>query len=218
MEFISHSHGHAEAIIKSTPALQDLWMELIQTIQDISEMQLIKTFEETARRAKSISESINKILDQKLVDKGWKPQSRIFKDRDTYQGTTWTLDFSKKADVDSKKTSGMSVEVVFNHGEAIAWNLIKLSISAEDNQLRKETDIGDGVGVYICATDELKKAGGFDNAVGEYEKVLKYLDPLSLKIKTPIMIIGLSKPKSFKVEHFKDPRNQKKVLGRIVKL
>jgi hypothetical protein len=217
MEFVTHSHGHADAIIKSTPGLQKLWIELTDTINQISDDDLIQNFEGGTRKAKSISESINKIIDRKLVEKEWIPQSRIFKDRDTYQGKTWTLDFSKKAEGYSHKSLGMAIEVVFNHGEAIAWNLIKLSISAEDNQLRKETDIGEGIGVYICATKELKKAGGFDNASGEYEKVLKYLDPLSLKIKTPIIILGLSKPKTFKVEHFKDPKNQKKVLGRIVK-
>ena len=217
MEFITHSHGHADAIIKSTPGLQKLWVELTDTINQISDVDLIQNFEGGTRKAKSISESINKIIDKRLVEKEWRPQSRIFKDRDTYQGKTWTLDFSKKAEGYSHKSLGMAIEVVFNHGEAIAWNLIKLSISAEDNQLRKETDIGDGIGVYICATEGLKKAGGFDNAIGEYEKVLKYLDPLSLKIKTPIIILGLSKPKTFKVEHFKDPKNQKKVLGRIVK-
>ena len=217
MEFVTHSHYHADAIIKSTPQLGELWSELTQSITEISDTDLIETFENTTRQAKSISESINKLIDEKLVLKEWTRQSRIFKDRDTYVGTTWTLDFSKSVSGYSHKNQGMAVEVVFNHGEAIAWNLIKLSISAEDNQLRKETDIGDGVGIYICATEEMKRAGGFDGAVGEYEKVLKYLDPLSLKIKTPIMIIGLSKPKSFKVEHFKDPKNQKSVLGRIVK-
>ena len=217
MEFITHSHGHADAIIKSTPSLQKLWVELTETIGEISDTELIEDFEAARRKAKSISSSINRILNKKLVEKDWKPQSRIFKDRDTYQGTTWTLDFSKQTEGYSHKKLGVAIEVVFNHGEAIAWNLIKLSISAEDNQLRKETDIGDGVGIYVCATEEMKRAGGFDGAVGEYEKVLKYLDPLSLKIKTPIMIIGLSKPKSFKVEHFKDPKNQKSVLGRIIK-
>jgi hypothetical protein len=69
----------------------------------------------------------------------------------------------------------------------------------------------------VSSVGRVARAGGFDGAVGEYEKVLKYLDPLSLKIKTPIMIIGLSKPKSFKVEHFKDPKNQKSVLGKIIK-
>ena len=217
MEFVTYSHSHADAIIKSTPQLQELWIELTNTLMEISDDELIHNFETSNRKAKSISESINKIINEKLIIKEWNPQSRIFKDRDTYTGTTWTLDFSKKTEGYSHKNLGMAIEVVFNHGEAIAWNLIKLSIAAEDNQLRKETDIGNGVGIYICATDELKRYGGFDNAVGEYEKVLKYLDPLSLKIKTPIIIIGLKKPKTFRVEHYKDPRNQKRVLGRIIK-
>lgn len=217
MDFVTYSHGHADAIIKSTPQLQELWNELTNSILEISDEELIHAFEYANRKAKSISESINKIINEKLISKKWKPQSRIFKDRDTYTGKTWTLDFSKQTLGYSHKNIGMAIEVVFNHGEAIAWNLIKLSISAEDNQLRKETDIGNGVGVYICATAELKKYGGFDGAVGEYEKVLKYLDPLSLKIKTPIIILGLCKPKTFRVKHYKDPKNQKRVLGQIVK-
>ena len=81
---------------------------------------------------------------------------------------------------------------------------------------RKETDIGEGVGIYICATSEMKKYGGFDGAVGEYEKVLKYLDPLNSKIIRPMMIVGLLPPKTFRVEHYPNPNDNKKVLGRII--
>jgi hypothetical protein len=216
MEFVTHSHHHADAIIKSTPELSILWSEVQNIIKDVNDEMLINYFQAADRKAKSISEAINKLLDENFVKSNWQRQSRIFKDRETYQGTTWTLDFSKSVQGYSHKKSGMAIEVVFNHGEAIAWNLIKLSISAEDNQLRKETDIGNGVGIYICATEELKRDGGFDGAVGEYERLLKYLDPFSLKIKTPIMIVGLLKPKTFKIQHFPDPKNQKKVLGKIV--
>ena len=218
MEFITHSYLNGDAVIRSNPGISALWEELSETIQSVSDEELIAHFEGARRKAKSISDAINKTLDDKLVTRNWKRQSRIFKDRDTYQGTTWTLDFSKQATVGSDSPTGIAVEVVFNHGEAIAWNLIKLSMAAENNYVRKETDIGEGVGIYICATAEMKKLGGFDGAVGEYEKVLKYLDPLNSKIIRPMVIVGLLPPKTFRVEHYPNPNDKKKVLGRIVNL
>jgi hypothetical protein len=217
MEFVTHSYKNGDAIIKSNPEINYLWHELTEIIRSISDEELIEYFENSSRKSKSISDAINKTIDAKLTASNWKRQSRIFKDRDTYVGTTWTLDFSKSVTKDDKVFSGIAVEVVFNHGEAIAWNLIKLSMAAEQNHVRKETDIGDGVGIYICATDAMKEKGGFDGAIGEYEKVLKYLEPLSQKIITPTVIIGLEAPKTFYIEHFSDPKNLSKKLGRIIR-
>lgn len=217
MEFIKHSHLNGDAVITSNPEIASLWEELTDCISEVSDDELILHFNGAKRRAKSISDAINSILDQKLIERGWTRQSRIFKDRDTYEGTTWTLDFSKGIR-ESESQTGIAVEVVFNHGEAIAWNLIKLSLAAENNFVRKETDIGDGVGIYICATDALKQSGGFDGAVGEYEKVLKYLDPLNAKIIRPIVVVGLLPPRTFKIEHYPDPARNGKTLGRIVRL
>lgn len=217
MDFITHSYQNGDAVIKSNPEISALWDELSEAIQSVSDDELIASFEGAKRKAKSISDAVNKALDKKLTAKNWKRQSRIFKDRDTYQGTTWTLDFSKQSQNNSSGTTGIAVEVVFNHGEAIAWNLIKLSMAAEKNYVRKETDIGEGAGIYVCATSEMKKLGGFDGAVGEYEKVLKYLDPLSSKIIRPMIIVGLLPPKTFRIEHYPNPNDKKKVLGRVVK-
>ena len=218
MEFIKHSHLNGDAVIKSNPEIASLWEELVRCISEVSDDELISYFNGAKRRAKSISDAINSILDQKLIECGWTRQSRIFKDRDTYEGTTWTLDFSKGIKAESESPTGIAVEVVFNHGEAIAWNLIKLSLAAENNFVRKETDIGDGVGIYVCATDALKQSGGFDGAVGEYEKVLKYLDPLNAKIIRPIVVVGLLPPRTFKIEHYPDPSKNGKNLGRVVRL
>ncbi len=216
MDFITHSYLNGKAVIESNPEISKLWDELSETIKSVTDDELIAHFQGAKRKAKSISDAINKVLDKKLSDKGWKRQSRIFKDRDTYKGTTWTLDFSKGV-LDSKgKNVGVAVEVVFNHGEAIAWNLIKLSLAAENNYVRKETDIGEGVGIYICATAQMKDLGGFDGAVGEYEKVLKYLDPLNAKIIRPMVIVGLEAPRTFKIEHYPNPKNKDKKLGRVV--
>ena len=217
MDFVTHSHLNGKAVIESNPDISRLWNELSECIKSVTDAELIQHFESAPRKAKSISDAINTVLDKKLVDKDWKRQSRIFKDRDTYIGTTWTLDFSKGVIGEDNKSTGIAVEVVFNHGEAIAWNLIKLSLAAENNYVRKETDIGDGVGVYVCATAKLKDLGGFDGAVGEYEKVLKYLDPLNAKIIRPLVIVGLEPPKAFRIEHYPNPKNPSKKLGRVVR-
>lgn len=34
------------------------------------------------------------------------------------------------------------------------------------------------VGIYVCATDDLKKAGNIDSSSGSFEKVLRYLPPM----------------------------------------
>jgi hypothetical protein len=101
----------------------------------------------------------------------------------------------------------MAVEVAFNHGEAIAWNLLKPVLASEVNHIEKsdEVDIGSGIGIMITASSDLKAAGGFDGAVGEYEKVLRYLKPMRNQLTVPMMVIGLKAPKTFRLETVKNP-------------
>ena len=61
-------------------------------------------------------------------------------------------------------------------------------------------EINTKIGVIICATKELKDKGGFDGAVGEYEKFLTYLNPLRDVLSVPIVIIGLDAPSTFEIE------------------
>jgi hypothetical protein len=185
-------------------------------LASISDEEILGKFNGSNREAKSISGAINELIDEKLIEKSWARQSKIFKQRE-YESKTWTLDFSKQVKRANGSLTGIAVEVAFNHGEAIAWNLIKPSLAAEINHLEKETDIGSGIGVFICASKELKDAGGFDNAVGEYEKVLKYLTPLTQMIATPLIIVGLKSPASFRIEPILDKSKNKKI-GKVIKL
>jgi hypothetical protein len=164
----------------------------------------------------SISDAINKLLDVELVKRGWIPQSAIFQGED-YSEKKWRLDFSKRIKNPEKGISGMAIEVAFNHGEAIAWNLMKPVLAAEMNQVELQTEIGSGVGVYICAASDLKEAGGFDGAVGEYEKVLRYLSPMFQKLSVPLIIVGLNAPETFKIEKSKNPITKRNV-GKVVRL
>jgi hypothetical protein len=187
MEYKIKSFRHGEVILNNVPAYSEVWNELLEAVQSITDEELIQHHKDNPRRAKSISESINNLLKIKLVSLCWNEESHIFQD-DEYTGNRWRLDFAK---------GSISVEVAFNHGEAIAWNLLKPVLAGELNHVKKE--INTDVGVIICATKELKDKGGFDGAVGEFEKFLTYLDPLRDVLTVPIVIIGLEAPKTFEI-------------------
>jgi hypothetical protein len=202
MDFITHNHRFALDIVESNQELKLLWEEICGAITSITDERLKVEFSKSNAKM-SLSDAINKLLDEELVKRNWTPQSAIFQGEE-YSDKKWRLDFSKRINNPSAGISGMSIEVAFNHGEAIAWNLMKPVLAAEQNQVELQTEIGSGIGIYICATDELKSAGGFDGAVGEYEKVLRYLLPLFQKLTVPIVIVGLNAPKSFRVEKRKN--------------
>lgn len=194
MEYIKHSFRHAEDIFKNDKDFTYLWNEIIEVLDNISDDDLIAEFNSETRKAKSISEAINKLIAKRLREKGWNEQSRIFADPDYSDNKgTWRLDFAK---------DNIAIEVAFNHGGNVSWNLIKPVLSSELNHVKKA--IQTQAGVVITATDSMKKAGGFDNAVGTYEKYVEYLKPLNNLLTTPMMIIGLEPPKKFTIEWKKE--------------
>ena len=122
---------------------------------------------------------------------GWESEVDIFNVPPVYLGNTqWRLDFACD--------NGFAIEVAFNHGEAIAWNLIKLCLASELNHVQKALQTR--IGIYVCATDAMKVAGNFDNASGSYEKVLRYLPPMMNQLITPMIIIGLLPPDTFRID------------------
>ena len=202
MKFVTHNHRFALDIVESNPELKSLWNEIKESIESLTDERLIAKFPESTNNM-SISDAINDLLDGELVKRGWTPQSAIFQGKE-YDSKKWKLDFSKRISQPEKGITGMAVEVAFNHGEAIAWNLMKPILASELNQVEVQTDIGAGVGIYICATKNLKAAGAFDSAVGEYEKVLRYLTPLYQKLTAPLIIVGLEAPETFQLIKKKD--------------
>lgn len=207
-------HNHGLDVAKSNPEISLLWKELKFAIESITEEEIIRRFASSKRKAKSISEVLNEAIKDSLIELNWISQSKIFKGDEYESSKTWTLDFSKSLHNSSGKAAGMAVEVAFNHGEAIAWNLIKPALAAQKNHVTKQVDIGVGVGVYVCATKSMKDLGGFDGAVGEYEKVLKYLDPLSLLIQSPFVLVGIKAPETFYIERYPKDYANKKLRGR----
>jgi hypothetical protein len=225
MEFEYTSHRFAEQIIRQTPELEKLYREILDSIAAITDDVLLQTFLDGKDSAKSLSYAINNLLKQHLFeDRGWEKEAEIFQGQE--YASVWRLDFLKKTrvlgvvdDADSQKMSksGMAVEVAFNHGEAIAWNLLKPVLAAEINHIEKssQVDIGSGIGIVITASKALKDAGGFDGAVGEYEKVLRYLKPMNNQLTVPMIVIGLKPPAKFMIA--RNPKT-KRSTGEVIYL
>lgn len=199
MNFVYCTHRYAHAIITSDPVLANRYNELVGTIFGITDNDLINDFRNKkllyATRGtdfKSISHSINSLLKESMVRiPGWYSEVDIFNDTTGAIGNTeWRLDFACD--------NGIAIEVAFNHGEAIAWNLIKPCLASELNHVQKAFQTR--IGVYVCATNEMKKEGNFDSASGSYEKVLRYLPPMMNQLTTPMMIIGLTPPDTFRID------------------
>ena len=208
MKYKYHSFRHADVIL-SQPEFKTDFEEIHDAIINITDEEIIRKHESygainESSTPKSISKAINELLKEKLVFYGWNSESYIFQDSE-YQGDIWRLDFAKNT---------ISLEVAFNHSGVIAWNLTKPVLASELNHVQKA--IQTKIGVIITATTEMQRKGGFDNAIGTFEKFLDYLPPLQNVLTVPVLIIGLEKPESFKIEHFQlEPR---KKIGRVVRL
>lgn len=193
MKYKKFSFRHAEEIFLVDDSFTYLWEEVQDVLENISDEDIINEFNEERREAKSISEAINKLIKVKLIEKGWEAESCIFADPNYSDNKgTWRLDFAK---------DNIAVEVAFNHGGNVSWNLIKPVLSSELNHVEKA--IQTQAGIVITATDSMKKAGGYDGAIGTYEKYVEYLKPLNNILTTPMMIIGLEPPETFVIKHKK---------------
>lgn len=206
MEFRYHSHRHALEILEGVEEYNHLWGEIQTAIRNVSDERMASHFRANyeGQPTKSLSRSINSLLKEEFANLGWTPESYIFGES-AYGEHTWRLDFAKRVDLtdldvnDETKTieSGISIEVAFNHGGSIAWNLLKPVIASEINHVPKR--IQTGVGIVICATEDLKQAGGFDSAIGTYDQFISNLRPLRNILTVPVLIVGLEAPKTFRM-------------------
>lgn len=192
MDFKIYQHRHAHTILNDSEFIYT-WSEIKQALHSITEEEIISEFlSRGEKRGKSISKSINSIIKERLSEKGWFSESSIFKDPN-YKDDTWRLDFAKNT---------ISIEVGFNHGSVIAWNLLKPVLASELNHVEKA--IQTKIAIVITATNDLKRSGGFDNAIGSFEKYIQYLKPLNTQLTVPTLIIGLHGLSKFYISHEKD--------------
>jgi hypothetical protein len=221
MEYVLNQHRHG-LTISSEGILKNDFEEFLSVIKDITDHDLIEKFNEECEiknesnrtLTKSISGVINSLIDERLVKKGWSRQSPIFGDK-RFREMRWTLDFAKE-------TNGVGtfcVEVVFNNAGSLGWNLLKPVLACEQNHVEKAIETK--IGIIVLATKEMKSAGGFDNTVATFEDAPLYLSAMQNIISaTPIVIVGLCAPKTFKIEHYQQTYDdgKRKTAGRIVKI
>lgn len=193
MRYRVHDHRYAQNLFTTNEEFTPLYQEILGVLDSIDDAAIIAEYNANRREnIKSLSEPINSLIRNRLIALGWRAESAIFSDpvyAEARDKKRWRLDFAKEK---------ISIEVAFNHGEAIAWNLIKPVLASELNHVAK--DVQTSAGVIICATESMKKAGNFDSAVGSYEKFLRYLLPLQNMLPTPILIFGLEAPESFHID------------------
>lgn len=206
MNYKYHSFRHA-GVIFNEPEFIDQFVELLAIIENITELDLIDKHNsygaaDIERTPMSLSKAINNLLKERFIEAGWSEESAIFQDN-AYQGDTWRLDFAKQ---------DVSIEVAFNHSSVIAWNLLKPVLASELNHVNKA--IQTKIGVLITATEALKRIGGFDGAIGTFEKYIEYLPPLNNVLTIPLFIIGLDAPDTFHVEQYQHAPRKK--IGRII--
>lgn len=206
MKYVMYSHRYAYPILQTDREFFDLWNEITEVLEVITEDDIINHFnyrkDKCLAKDKSISKTINELLKEKFIERGWFIESAIFQNPD-YKGDTWRLDFAKE---------NISIEVGFNHSSVIAWNLLKPVLASELNHVQKA--IQTKIGVIISVTEAMKKVGGFDNAISTYEKYIDYLKPLSNQLSVPLLIIGIKAPDTFLVQQEKISN---RYIGTIVK-
>jgi hypothetical protein len=193
MQLEFHYHRYSNLIVQHDAKFQADYKEIIDVLESITEQDLIDTFNQqrlVRTDMKSLSEPINFLIKQRLVALDWSSETGIFSEPpyDATNTTRWRLDFSKNL---------ISIEVAFNHGEAIAHNIMKPVLASEKNHVVKEIDTE--LGIIITATNLLKKTGNFDSAVGSFEKFRTYFKPYNNLVPTPIVLIGLKETTSFNI-------------------
>jgi hypothetical protein len=201
MKFNTFSHRNALELFETSPRYQALWVEIQLIVESVVDAEIIADFE-SRKAPKSISSSINTLLKERFETSGWAAESHIFADGE-YRTSRWRLDFAKNE---------ISVEVGFNHGGSVAWNLIKPALASELNHVKKA--IQTSAGVIITATNDMKVLGGFDNAIGSFEDYVQYLKPMQQMLTPPLLIVGLEPPQSFHIEHAKVGA---RMIGRVVR-
>ncbi|MFB8329122.1 BglII/BstYI family type II restriction endonuclease [Bacillus wiedmannii] len=202
MNFIVYSHRHGQNILETNPEFTNTWLEIQKALSNITDEMLLQVHRQKYIDSnKSLSKAINQLIKEQLATFGWKSESYIFKDK-RYKNKAWRLDFAKDI---------ISVEVAFNHSGTIAWNLMKPVIASELNHVEKAVQTK--IGVIISATNELRDSGGFDSAIGTYEKYIEHLMPLNTQLTVPLVIVGLKKPETFFIETYKISKD--KTRGRI---
>ena len=205
MEYRIHGFRHGDYLAMNVSEYVPYWNQVEKVLGSISDDDIVRHFKANGEGSKkSISLTLNALMKERFVSYGWNAESSIFSESRYAEGRIFRLDFAK---------GPMSIEVAFNHGNDAPWNLLKPTLASELNHVEKA--IQTEIGVIITATDAMKRAGGFDDAVGSYEKYIDFLRPMGMLLTAPLVIIGLRPPRTFRIDHESDGRRK---LGYVVRI
>lgn len=138
---------------------------------------------------------MNEIFRDRLTPLKWRREVRLLKRDNSLENKNsagWKMDFLKRGNPLPQaelKDFGMGVEVAFNHAEAIPWTLIRMNLAAQFEDIRDDSRIDVGVGIF--ATQSFKSWGRLDSAAGTFEQARRWLSISKHTIATPIVLVGL---------------------------
>lgn len=220
MKYELYSYRNGREMAESHKDYGELFQSILSAVGGITEIQVADHFAQNyEHKQKSLSKAINDLLRERLIEAGWVAESRIFGEvgySDDKRDKKWRLDFSKSLETQSRDEIdrqidpkvGIALEVAFNNDGSTAWNLIKPVLSSELNHVKKE--IQTGMGVIITVSEELKRAGGFDNTVGTFDDFKMHLRAMRNMLTVPMVIIGLGAPETYEIDVYLDSMGKKR--------
>lgn len=199
MKFEEYSHLNGLEIISNMPEVYEKYQEVLDAIKSIRDDEIIAKYH-NLDSGKSLGTSLKKIIEENIMNLNWERNLSIFDDKEVNTGgSRWKSDYVL--------SPYFSMAVSFDHSSVMTNNLMKLQLASEESNMNK--NVQTKFGILITATKELKENGGFDNVVGEFEKYQVQCRVLQNHLKTPMILIGLRAPESFKITHEKvDGRNK----------
>src|SRR5690606_33661819 len=159
MNYKIESFKYAEDICRGNESLNKVLKELKEILLGISEKDIMKKFNEIGKNSKSISKTINALLNESLISNGWEREVQIFSENRHGFATRkrWSMDYYKNS---------VQLEVAFNHEENTAWNVMKIPLSVVSNIYKHNKEVS--IGIIITITNQMRQHGGFDGSVGTF--------------------------------------------------
>tara|TARA_B100000579_G_C22817570_1_gene848759 strand:- start:1279 stop:1887 length:609 start_codon:yes stop_codon:yes gene_type:complete len=191
MDYIFEEHRNGLTLVNNNDRYKEDFNSILDALDSITDDNIIEGFyndKENRQSIKSLSVTINRLIKERLIQRDWNSETKIFRPAD-YSNGAWKLDFSKGL---------ICIEAAFNHGGDAAHNIMKTILSSEYNHVEKEYQ--SEIGVLITATKELKVAGNYDGAIASLDKYKSYLKPYMAYATSPLVFIGLKAPETFYID------------------
>ncbi len=197
------SYKDALEIIHNNEEYSRLFNILILIINNITDEQILKYYDKYSPGAKSISKALNRLIKDELIKHGYRKEVRIYDtNAKKHKGTGGKVDFVNES-------GEYAIEVAFNNVGSLPGTFQKLRQSTHIHKKHKK-NINTKVGIIICASLDLRKYGGFDEAILTYCDSEAFLDVNEHENPYPVVIIGLDRPETFNIEQYPKKKKGKK--------